>query len=133
MKVYVDSMNCLTWWKKNRALSHAREFEEEFRQWLEEKSEGWKKKKVERVFVEAVQVCHKLWSDNEDEGVSTVHSTMEPPRKKYIHSDEKSRYLVTSATKFSYEHHKEADNYSDGEDSEDEAGIPIEDKPVFPE
>src|SRR5688572_2859087 len=49
----------------NRDMSNAKKFEEDFRQWCEAKASG-KRKRVEKLFVEAVQVRHKLWSDNEE-------------------------------------------------------------------
>ena len=45
--------------EKNRNLPFAHQFEEDFRKWCEEKALG-KRKKVEKLFVEAVKVRHEL-------------------------------------------------------------------------
>ena len=34
-----------------------------------------KHEKVEKLFVEAVQVCHELWSDNEDDELTNMKSS----------------------------------------------------------
>ncbi len=61
--------------EKNRATPYAKLYKEEFRQWCKAKAEGRKKKKVAEVYHEAVQVCHKLWSDDEN-GAATVVSVV---------------------------------------------------------
>ena len=55
--------------EKNREAPHAKQFEEDFRKWCEAKASG-KQKKMEKIFTEAVQVFHELWSDDEDEGIT---------------------------------------------------------------
>src|SRR6476620_4392325 len=52
--------------EKNRVSPNAHAFEEEFRQLCKAKAEGRKKKKVTEQYVEAVQVRHELWSDDEE-------------------------------------------------------------------
>src|SRR5688572_25487944 len=55
--------------EKNREGSFAKKYEEDFRQWCEAKASG-KQKRVEKLFVEAVQVRHKLWSYDEEEDLT---------------------------------------------------------------
>ena len=116
--------------EKNRASPYAKQFEEDLRKWCEAKAEGKKRKKVEKLFVEAVQVRHELWSDDEDEGFptgdpyeGTGHKRIKMDNGSEIHSSPVSAQLDNEllATPLNFEN----------ENSDDESAGPMPDKSVF--
>ena len=111
--------------QENRDTPHAKEFEEEYRKWCEERAAGNKKKKVETIFHEVVKVCHKLWSDNDDEDVTNVNGTSEKSGNMNAVEDNEVNSSEVGAS--------EDDDDNDDEDTKDEASSPEEDKPVFTE
>ena len=116
--------------QKNRETPFAKEYEENFRKWCEAKAAGNKQKKVEKLYVEAVQVRHELWSDNEDEGVPKSDPYEGTDHKRVKLDDIGETFSVTE--KNSYENELLPTPSSDDDDeSEDDMAAPIEDQPVF--
>ena len=116
--------------QKNRETPFAKEYEENFRKWCEAKAAGNKRKKVEKLYVEAVQVRHELWSDDEEEGVA-ISDPYEGTDHKWVKLDDIGEtFSVTE--KNSYENELLPTPSSDDDDeSEDDMAKPIEDQPVF--
>ena len=106
--------------QENRNTPYAKEFEEEFRNWCEEKAAKKKKKKVAAVLQEPIKVRHELWSDNEDETVTTNIDTSKSLGNKVI------RETIGDSSS----EEGSGDEHAD-EDSEDEAPCPDDDSPAF--
>ena len=116
--------------EKNRATPYAKEFEEDFRKWCEAKAEGKKRKKVEKLFTEVVQVRHELWSDEEDEGITKDDTNSKLKQKQIKTADENDCH--TSSVTNPLETKVLATPSGDAdESSEDEAAQPMPDKSVF--
>jgi hypothetical protein len=117
--------------EKNREGSYAKKFEEDFRQWYEDKVSG-KQKRVKKLYVEAVQVCHKLWSDNEEEELAKNDPYSDIGHKwiKMDDMNEDYQFDVTNQLKNELLSTPPGCD-DDDEDSEDEAARPIPDQSVF--
>lgn len=115
--------------EKNRAAPYAHHFEENFREWCEEKALG-KRKKVEKLFVDVVQVRHELWSDNEDDELTNIKSIGGSDSKRLKTDDFNENYAFNEKNHFGTELLATPPSDDDNEDSEDESAAPIADKPV---
>lgn len=76
--------------------------------------------KVAKLFHETVKVHHELWSDHEDNNVTTVNDMSKVLRNKIARGDNGDDSLESGTS--------EGD---DDEDTEDEAPSPDKDKPVL--
>lgn len=89
-----------------------------------------KGKQVEKIFNEAVQVCHELWSDDEDEEITNVDPFLVSEQKRLKMGDmlENCHFDVTD--QFDNNMLATPSGYNDEEDSEDESAAPIPDNYV---
>lgn len=116
--------------EKNREGTYAKKFEEDFRQWCEDKASG-KQKRVDKLFVEAVQVRHKLWSDNEEEEIAKDDPYSNTGHKRIKKDDTSEAYQYDVTNQLESELLATPPGCDDGEDSEDELAAPIPDQSVF--
>ena len=118
--------------EKNRATPFSKQFEEDFCKWCETKASG-KRKKVEKVYTESVQVCHELWSDYEDEADANVDPYSATGHKWMKTGDINGSYQFDVTNQLRNELLPTPSGYDDDDESEDKSAAPIPDKSVFHE
>ena len=116
--------------EKNRATPFAKQFEEDFCQWCETKASG-KCKKVEKLYTESVQVCHELWSDDEDEADANVNPYSATGHKRLKAGDTTGSYQFDVTNQLGNEILPTPSGYDNNEESKDKSAAPIPDKSVF--
>ena len=115
----------------NRAAPVAKQFEEDFRKWCKVKALG-KQKKVKKVFTEAVQVCHELWSDHDDEEFTNVEINDGSEYKRLKTDAQNKNSLFNLSNQLENELIATPSGYDDDDDeSEEDLAAPIPDKSVF--
>ena len=90
-----------------------------------------KRKKVEKLFVEAVQVRHELWSDNEDDELTNMKSSGGYDPKRLKMDDFNGNYVFNVTNHFGIELLPTPPGHVNDEDSEDESAAPPLDKLVL--
>ena len=106
--------------EKNRAEPYAKEFEENFRKYCKDKASVNKKKKIQDLYREVVQIRHELWGDTEDKIISpdTNNESVQKTNK--------------SDNSIDLDCNDKEEGGSDIEDeSETEGALPEEDEPVL--
>ena len=83
------------------------------------------------MYTESVQVCHELWSDNEDEADANVDPYSTTGHKRLKMGDKNGSYQFDMTNQLGNELLPTPSGYDDDEESEDKSAAPIPDKSVF--
>ena len=86
---------------------------------------------MEKLYAEAVQVRHELWSDDEDDGLADSDPYNNTGHKRMKVGDVIDSYQYDENNDLQNELLATPSGCDDNEDSEDEAARPIPDGPVF--
>ena len=126
--------------EKDRATTHAKQFEEAFRKWGKDNAAGSNKRKSLDVLYESIELHHELWSDNKDEMAENLgNGNMQSKKRKLCNNNvagfpkvdiPSNSTIKTSSEEEDGSSDKGVENTNDDEMSETEAFLPEDDGPV---